>query len=80
MVFISNENKDLAVGLNKLPQGDGIALTNMYNRHAVKIERASLPNEKQLFKAMAGDEIDEYLQKQYQRKQARNQRRHRLGR
>jgi len=74
MVFISNENKDLAVGLNKLPQSDGIALTNMYNRHAVKIERASMPNEKQLLKAMAGDEIDDYLQERYRIRQKKNTR------
>ena len=80
IVFVISSNKDLAVGLNKLPQKEGIDLTNMYNRHAVKIERASMPNEKQLLKAMAGDEIDDYLQKQYQIKQAKNQRQHKLRR
>jgi len=51
MVFISNENKDLAVGL-----------------------KASMPNEKQLLKAMAGDEIDDYLQERYRIRQKKNTR------
>ncbi|MFK7982922.1 MAG: hypothetical protein AB8G86_23285, partial [Saprospiraceae bacterium] len=79
-VVFSSSNTELAKGLNQLGQKHGIDLARMYNRHSEKIEKIELPNEKQLFRAMAGNEIDDYLQKQYQVNQARNQRQHKLGR
>jgi len=79
-IVFSSANNDLAKGLNGLDQKNSIDLARMYNRHIEKIERADLPDEKQLFKAMAGNEIDDYLQKQYEIRQAMNQRQHRLKR
>ena len=70
----------MAKGLNKLESKHGIDLARMYNRNSEKMEKIELPNEKQLFKAMAGNEIDDYLQKQYQVNQARNQRQHKIRR
>ena len=79
-VVFSSSNTELAKGLNNLGSKPAIDLARMYNRYSEKIEQVELPNEKQLFKAMAGDDIDDYLQKQYQINQARNQRQHNLGR
>jgi len=79
-VVYSSSNTEVSRGLNDLGSKQAIDLARMYNRHSEKIEQVELPNEKQLFKAMAGDEIDDYLQKQYQINQARNQRQHNLGR
>ncbi|GEM_PF-1295837 len=72
VVFSSRPNNNLVGGLNQMPQKDAIDLARMYNRHSEKIEKVDLPNEKQLLKAMAGDEIDEYLQKRYRMQQQRN--------
>lgn len=79
-VVFSSSNTELAKGLNQLGQKHGIDIARMYNRHSEKIERVELPNEKQFFKAMAGDKVDDYLQKKYEINQARNQRQHKLGR
>ncbi len=79
-IVFSSTNTELAKGLNELRPKHGIDLARMYNRHSEKMEKVELPNEKQLFKAMAGNEIDDYLQKQYQINQAKNQRQYKLRR
>ena len=79
-VVFNSSNAELAKGLSELGGKQAIDLARMYNRHSDKMEKLDLPNEKQLFKAMAGNDIDDYLQKQYEINQARNQRQHKLGR
>lgn len=79
-VVFNSTNNDLVKGLNGLDKKDAIDLARMYNRHSEKIEKLDLPSERQLFKSMAGNDIDDYLQKQYEIRQAINQRQHRLKR
>ena len=79
-VEYSSSNNDLAKRLSELGGKEAIDLARMYNGHSEKMEKIELPDEKQLFKAMAGHNIDDYLQKQYEVKQAINQRQHRISR
>lgn len=78
-VVFSSPNKVIETKLNNMKTQDAFDLVDLHKKYSEKLSQATGFDERKLIKSMAGNDIDEYLQKQYEIRQVMNQRQRKIG-
>ena len=73
-VYFESTNLQLQEQLNALPEDQARDLVQLHDDYQDRIYHDPFMNDRALIKGMAGDDIDEYLQRQYRYKQEQSKR------